>query len=140
MAIRRSFLPIAELVLLALAGGAVAQDGRPALREVSAIRVGNYGSPSVLLEGREKAGPIVSELNALRGKAWRGGDTKLECYATLIVISGKKTLATFRIRPEHIVERVGPKGVPVYSLALGPVDLPRVSKLLTEIPPPKDCS
>ena len=131
---------VAAFILLAQAPVALAQDRRPALREVSAVRVGNYGSPSVLLEGRDKVGPIVGELNALRSKPWRGGDTKLECYATLIVISGKKTLATFRIRPEHIVERVGPRGVPVYSLALEPVDLPRVSRLLTEIPPPKDCS
>jgi hypothetical protein len=138
--VSRLAVTVVAFVLLAQAVGAVAQDRRPALREVSAIRVGNYGSPSVLLEGREKVGPIVGELNALRGKPWRAGDTKLECYATLIVLSGKKTLVTFRIRPEHIVERVGPKGVPVYSLALEPLDLPRVSKLLAEIPPAKDCS
>jgi hypothetical protein len=138
--VSRLAIPVAALVLLAQADGTAAQDRRPALREVSAIRVGNYGSPSVLLEGRDKVGPLVSELNALRGKPWRGGDTKLTCYSTLIVISGKKTLTTFRIRPEHIVERVGPKGVPVYNLALEATDLQRVSKLLTEIPPAKDCS
>jgi hypothetical protein len=85
-------------------------------------------------------GPIVGELNALRRKPWQGGDTKLACYSTLVVMSGKKTLGTFRIRPEHIVEREGAKGLPIYSLALEAGEIPRLSKLLAEIPPAKDCN
>jgi hypothetical protein len=132
-------VPVVALILLSQAACAVAGE-RPVLRGVSAIRIANYGAPSVLFEGRDKFGPIVSELNALRGKAWSGGDTKLACYSTLVVMSGKKTLGTFRIRPEHIVEREGARGVPIYSLALDAGDIPRLSKLLTEIPPAKDCN
>jgi hypothetical protein len=67
------------LAIVVHAACATAADQRPALRGVSAIRIANYGSPSVLLEGRDKVGSIVVELNALRSKAWRGGDTKLSC-------------------------------------------------------------
>ena len=133
-------VPVVGLILLLHAAGAAAAGERPALRGVSAIRIANYGAPSVLFEGRDKFGPILNELNGLRGKAWRGGDTKLECYSTLVVMSGKKTLGTFRIRPEQIVEREGAKGVPIYSLALEADEIPRLSKLLTEIPPAKDCN
>ena len=136
---RRLAVRLAALALLAHAAEAAAE--RPALRGVSSLRIANYGAPSVLFEGRDKVGPIVSELNALRARAWRGGDTKLACYSTLVVMSGKKTLGTFRIRPEGIVEREGQKGVPVYSLEIEPGDLPRLSKLLAdEIPPAKDCN
>jgi hypothetical protein len=119
---------------------ATAQSPRPALQSVSSVRIANYGSPSVLLEGRDKFGPIVSELNVLRRKAWRGGDTKLDCYSTVVVYAGKKTLTTFRIRPDGIVEREGAKGVPVYSLAIEPGDVAQLSKLLAEITPAKGCS
>ena len=137
---RRVAAALTGFALLAHGACAAAAGERPALRGVSAIRIANYGAPSVLFEGRDKFGPIVSELNALRGKAWRGGDTKLACYSTLVLMSGKKTLGTFRIRPEHIVEREGAKGVPIYSLALEAGEIPRLSKLLTEIPPAKDCN
>lgn len=136
----RSALAFAALALLALSAVDADAQQRPALRGVSSIRVGNYNSPSVLFEGREKVGPVVSELNALRSKPWRGGDTKLACYATLVVMSGKKTLGTFRIRPEAIVEREGHKGVPVYNLAIQAADIPAISRMLTEIPPAKDCN
>jgi len=130
---------VAALALLAQAAAAGAAGERPALRGVSAIRIANYGSPSVLLEGRDKVSPIVGELNALRARAWRGGDTKLACYSTLVVMSGRKILGTFRIRPEHIVEREGARGTPIFSLALESGDLPRLGKLLADIPPAKDC-
>lgn len=135
----RSAAAVAALALLAQAATAGAAGERPALRGVSAIRIANYGSPSVLLEGRDKVSPIIGELNALRARAWQGGDTKLACYSTLVVMSGKKILGTFRIRPERIVEREGARGVPVYSLALVPGDVPRLSKLLAEIAPAKGC-
>jgi hypothetical protein len=127
------------LALMLLAMPALAAGERPALIGVSSIRIANYGSPSVLLEGRDKVGPIIGELNALRRKPWQSGDTKLACYSTLVVMSGKKILGTFRIRPEHIIEREGAKGVPIYSLAIDAGEIPRIGKLLTEIPPAKDC-
>lgn len=136
----RNAVASAVLACLVLPGGAAAAGQRPALTGVSSIRIANYGSPSVLLEGRDKVGPIIGELNALRRKPWQGGDTRLACYSTLVVMSGKKTLGTFRIRPEHIVEREGAKGVPIFSLAIEEGEIPRLSKLLTEIPPAKDCN
>jgi hypothetical protein len=136
----RGAVAIAVLSGLVLPGAAAAADQRPALTGVSSVRIANYGSPSVLLEGRDKVGPIIGELNALRRKPWQGGDTRLACYSTLVVMSGKKTLGTFRIRPEHIVEREGAKGVPIYSLAIDAGEIPRIGKLLTEIPPAKDCN
>lgn len=132
-------LRLAVFALLAPAA-AIAAGERPALRGVSAIRIANYNSPSVLYESRDKVGPVVGELNALRRRAWEGGDTKLACYSTLVVLSGKKTLGTFRILPGHIVEREGQRGTPIYSLALEPGDLPRLSELLAKIPPAKDCN
>jgi hypothetical protein len=127
------------LVFILQAASATAADQRPALRGVSAIRIANYGSPSVLLEGRDKLSPIVGELNALRSKPWRSGDTKLACYSTMVLYSGKQTLATFRVTPENIVEREGAKGQPIYSLAIDASDTPALSRLLTEIAPAKDC-
>ena len=106
---------------------------------MSSVRIANYGAPSVLLEGRAKFAPIVSELNALRKKPWRGGDTRQECYSTVVVYSGKKTLATFRVRPDSVVEREGARGVPVYSLAIEPGDVAQLSKLLADITPAKGC-
>jgi hypothetical protein len=94
----------------------------------------------VLLEGRDKFGPIVRELNALRKKPWRGGDTRQDCYSTVVVYAGKKTLSTFRIRPDSIVEREGTRGVPVYSLAIEPGDLQQLTGQLADITPAKGCS
>jgi hypothetical protein len=126
--------------MLPMAASPAVAGPRPALQAVSSIRIANYGAPSVLLEGRDKVSPVISELNALRKKDWRGGDTRQECYSTVVVSSGKKTLATFRIRPDSIVEREGQKGVPVYSLAIDPGDIPHLSKALAEIVPAKDCN
>jgi hypothetical protein len=119
---------------------ATAQSPRPALQGVSSVRIANYGAPSVLLEGRDKFGPIVGELNALRKRPWRGGDTRQECYSTVVVYSGKKTLATFRVRPDSVVEREGARGVPVYSLGIGADDIPQLTRHLADIVPAKDCS
>jgi hypothetical protein len=130
---------IAVIVLLAPVTAATAAGERPALRGVTAIRLANYNSPSVLYQSRDQVSPIVSELNTLRRRVWRGGDTRLACYSTLVVLAGKKTLGTFRILPEHMVEREGSRGVPVYSLELQPGDIPLISRLLQEIAPAKDC-
>lgn len=128
------------LAVLLQSAAATAQSPRPALQGVSAVRIANYGSPSVLLESRDKFGPILGELNALRRKPWRGGDTRQECYSTVVVYSGKKTLATFRVRPDSVVEREGARGVPVYSLGIGAEDIPQLTRQLADIVPPKDCS
>jgi len=118
---------------------AVAADPRPPLKGVTALRIANYGAPSVLVEGREKVSPIIEELNGLRGRSWLRGDAKMTCYSTLVLLSGSRTGATIRIRPDLIVERSAEKGQPIYRLALEPGDLPRMRQLLTEIPPAKDC-
>jgi hypothetical protein len=133
-------VPVAAFAFFVQPACVAAADGRPALRDVSSIRVANYGAPSVLLEGRDKVAPIVRELNALRGKAWRVGDAKLACYSTVVLSSGKKTLGTFRITPEQMVEREGAKGLPIYSLDIEPGDIPQLSQLLAEIAPPKGCN
>ena len=57
----------------------------------------------------------------------------------MVVYSGKKTLATFRVRPDSVVEREGARGVPVYSLAIEPGDVAQLSKLLADITPAKGC-
>ena len=107
---------------------------------MSSVRIANYGAPSVLLEGRDKFSAIVGELNALRKRPWRGGEVKQDCYSTVVVYSGKKTLATFRIRPDSVVEREGARGVPVYNQSIEPGDIPQLTRHLADIVPAKDCS
>jgi len=127
------FLSFIALLLLA---GPAAAEPRPPLEGVSALRIANYGAPSVLLEGRDKVGPLVSELNAMRKRTWQRVDTKLPCYSTLIVMKGKKTIATYRIGAEALVE----KSEGTYSLAVPLADMPRIAKLLTEIPLATRCN
>jgi hypothetical protein len=126
--------------LFVQAACAIAADPRPPLKGVTALRIANYGAPSVLLEGREKVNPIIEELNGLRGKGWLRGDAKITCYATLVLLSGSRTGATIRVRPDLIVERQAEKGQPIYRVALEPGDIPRLSKLLEEIAPAKGCN
>jgi len=112
---------------------------RPQLKEVSAVRVANYGTPSTLINDREQVSSIVDELRQLRNRSWRRADTKLSCYATLMLLSGTRTVALFRVRPELVVERPQEKGQSSYSLETGQADLPVISALLTGIPPAKNC-
>jgi hypothetical protein len=119
---------------------AIAADQRPQLQDVSAIRVANYGTPSTVIHDRGQVNSIVAELRQLRNKTWRRADTKLSCYATLVLLSGTRTVALFRVRPELVVERAQAKGQSSYSLAIGQADLPRTSALLTGLPPAKDCN
>ena len=128
---------VPALALLVLGASAGAAEQRPPLKVVSAIRVGNYGAPSVLIEGREQVRLIVNELNSLRSRAWLKGDTKLSCYATLVLLEKGKPVGLFRIRPDFVVERSSEKGQTSYSLAIADPDAPRLKKLLTEIAPPK---
>jgi len=134
----RAFAVVA-LGLAVLSAGAMAADQRPQLKDVSAIRVANYGTPSTMIKDREQVNPIVDELRQLRNKPWRRADTKLSCYATLVLLSGTRPVALFRVRPELVVERPQEKGQSSYSLAIGQADLPRINTLLTAIPPAKDC-
>ena len=118
----------------------MAADQRPQLKDVSAIRVANYGTPSTVIKDRAQVNAIVAELRQLRNKTWRRADTKLSCYATLVLLSGTRTVALFRVRPELVVERPQGKGQSSYSLAVDRADLPGISALLTAIPPAKDCN
>jgi hypothetical protein len=117
----------------------MASDPRPELKDVSAVRIANYGTPSTVIQDREQVSSIVHELRQLRTRTWRRADTKLSCYATLVLLSGTRTVALFRVRPELVVERPQGKGQSSYSLAIGQGDLPRIGTLLTGIPPAKDC-
>ncbi len=118
---------------------AIGAEERPQLTGVSIVRVANYGTPSTVIHDRERVSAIASELRQLRGKAWRRGDSKLSCYATLVLVSGTKTVTLFRIGREAVVERAPGKRQSTYSVAIDPADLPRIGPLLKSIPPPKDC-
>jgi hypothetical protein len=123
-----------------LSADAAAAEPRPQLKDVSAIRVANYGTPSTVIKDREQVNAVVDELRQLRSKTWRRADTRFSCYATLVLLSGERTVALFRVRPELVVERPQEKGQSSYSLATGQADLPRINTLLTGIPPAKDCN
>jgi hypothetical protein len=122
-----------------LSANALAAEQRPELKNISTIRVANYGTPSTVIHDRGRVNAIVDELRQLRNKAWRRADTKLSCYATLVLLSGTRTVTLFRVRPELIVERSQGKGQSSYSLAIDQADLPRMNTLLTGIAPAKDC-
>ena len=119
--------------------GTIAQEERPQLKDVSSVRIANYNTPSTVIQDRAQVNAIVGELRQLRGRDWRRADTKLSCYATLVLQSGTKTVTLFRVGTEHVVERSPGKGQSTYSLAVGQADLPTVHTLLAGIPPPKGC-
>jgi hypothetical protein len=116
---------------------ALAQE-RPSLKEVSAVRLSNYGSPSKLFHGKEEVKAIVEELEQLRGRKWRQADLRMRCYATVQLLHGDKLLTVFRVRPEYVLERAHDRSVPTYSMQISETDLPTIRKLLTEVPPSKD--
>lgn len=117
--------------------GALAQD-RPTLKDATAVRLSNYGAPSKLFEGKE-AKEIIGELEDLRGKRWRQADLKMRCYATAQLLNGTKTITYFRIRPEYVVERPQDQKVPTYNMQITEADLPKLRKLLADVPPSKSC-
>ena len=131
---------VAALGMVFLSANALAAEQRPELRNISAIRVANYGMPSTVIHDRGQVNAIVDELRQLRNKAWRRADTKLSCYATLVLLSGTRTVTLFRVRPEFVVERAPGKGQSSYSLAIDQTETPRMNALLTGIPPAKDCN
>jgi hypothetical protein len=124
--------------LLAYAANAASQE-RPSLKEVSAVRLSNYGAPSKLFHGKQEIKPILDELEQLRGKRWRAADLKMRCYATVQLLHGDKLVTAFRVRPEYVVERAQDKSVPTYNMQITEGDLPVIRKLLTEVPPSKQC-
>jgi len=103
------------------------------------VRISNYGVPSKLFEGKEEVKAIVEELEQLRGKRWRQADLRMRCYATVQLLNGKKPVTVFRVRPEYVLERAQDKAVPTYNLQVTDTDLPTIRKLLTDVPPSKDC-
>lgn len=131
----------AMVVLLSAAPGAciVAQEERPPIKDVSAVRIANYNTPSTVIQDRAQVNAIVGELRQLRGRDWRRADTKLSCYATLVLLRAEKTVTLVRVGAEHVVERAPGKKQSTYSIAAGHADLPTIHTLLAGIPPPKDC-
>jgi hypothetical protein len=139
---RNAALAVAAFLVLApafLAARAGAQDERPQLSDVSAVRIANYGMPSTVIADRKEVNAIVGELRQLRGKPWRRGEARISCYATLVLLRGERPLALFRVSPDLVVERPQGKGQRAYSLSTEGPDLPQISSLLAAIPPPKNC-
>ena len=130
---------VVALALLVPGAAAVAQEERPQIKDVSSVRIANYNTPSTVIQDRAKVNAIVGELRQLRSRDWRRADAKLSCYATLVLLSGTKTVTLVRVGTEHVVERAPGKGQSTYSLAVGSADLPTIHALLAEIPPPKNC-
>ena len=116
-----------------------ASNDRPVLTSVTAVRAANYGAPSRLVEQRAQVDSIVEELSQLRKKSWRRADTKMRCYATVVLLDGTKPVATFRVRPDVVVEKPVEKGGSSYSLKVADTDMPVLTKLLGEIPILKKC-
>jgi hypothetical protein len=116
-----------------------APNERPALKGVTGVRVSNYGAPSKLIQQRDTVNELIDELSQLRKKSWRRGDTKMRCYATVVLLDDTRPVAMFRVRRETIVERSLEKGGASYSLKLEDTDLPRLTKLLGEIPTATKC-
>ena len=127
-----------SLVLVFFASAALAQE-RPPLKEVTAVRVSNYGAPSKLYRGKEEVKAVVEELEQLRARKWRQADLRMRCYSTVQLLNGEKLVTAFRLRPEYVVERAQDKAVPTYSLQITETDLPLIRKLVTEVPPSKQC-
>jgi hypothetical protein len=117
----------------------VPQEARPALKGVSSIRIANYNQPSTVITSREQLNAIVGELNQLRRKAWGRGDAKIACYATLVLLQGTKRVGEFRVRTDLLVERPVEKAQGTYNLEVSEADAPAIARLLSEIPPAKDC-
>jgi hypothetical protein len=137
MGIRAAALALAIAVQ---AAGALAQEQRPPLTGISAIRIANYNIPSTVITERQEVGAVVRELSQLRSKPWRRSDARLTCYATLVLLSGAKTVTLFRVGPDAVVERTQGKAQSTYSIEVGQSDLPSVHAALAAIPPPKGCN
>ena len=134
--IRMRVSSVVSLALGVVVFGHAAVEQRPPLAAASAVRIGNYGAPSVTVSG-QKARQIVDELNSLRRKDWRKGEARLSCYATLVILKGSRSAGLYRIGQDYVVERTVEKGQPTYSIGLADADMPGIRKLLAETLPPK---
>ncbi len=113
---------------------------QPPLKDVTAIRLANYGAPSAAIHSREDARAVLEELRQLRGKSWRRGDTKLDCYSSVTLMNNHRILTVFRVTRDTVVERIFSKGQATsYSLSIDPAELLKTAALLAEAPPPKGC-
>lgn len=138
----RTAMRVSALILLTLAvvtpAAWSATEERAPLTGVTAVRLANYGAPSVLINERHQVRTLVDELLAARRLPWRRGDTGLSCYSTVMLLIGeKKMVAMFRVAGDHLVEQPLEKGQSSFSLILGDTDLPGLRKLLAEITPPR---
>lgn len=125
------------LLVLGVFVSTATAESRPPHGGVSAIRIANYNSPSVLLRD---AGPIVRELNQLRrSKDWHRGEAKISCYSTIVLLRGEKRVGEYRVTPAAVVERPVEKGQGSWSLEIAEGDLPELRQRLGEIQPAKDC-
>jgi hypothetical protein len=138
--IRRAALLTAFLAAFRSAGAAAAEAPQPPLKDATAVRLANYGAPSVPIHSREDLRAVLEELRQLRGKSWRRGDTKLECYSSVTLMNKNRILTVFRVTPDTVVERIFSKGQATsYSLAIDAAELLKTAALLAEAPPPKGC-
>jgi len=126
---------LAAAALALAAGGALAAPADGPLKDITTIRVGNYGAPSTNLHGKDQLAPVLAELNEARAKQWKQVDTRLTCYSTLTLMNGPKTVAIFRIGTDTLVERPVGKTDLAYSLPVAGDDLPTVRKHLAEAAP-----
>jgi hypothetical protein len=130
---RMNRLAAFALSCASLAAVAAPSDGP--LKDITHVRVGNYGAPSTNVSSKEELGPLLTELSEMRSKQWKQVDTRLTCYSTLTVMNGPKTVAIFRVGPETLVERPVGKTDLAYSLSITGDDLPVVRKHLAEAAP-----
>ena len=120
--------------------GAAADLQQPPLKDISAVRVANYGAPSAPVKAREDLRAVLDELRQLRGRPWRRGDTPQSCYSSVTLMNGNRILTVFRVTPEAVVERVFVKGQAAsFSLAVEPAELLKTNALLADAPPAKGC-
>ena len=94
---------------------------------VLALGLAVHGASAIAADQR----PLLQDVSAIRVANYG---------TTLVLLSGTRTVALFRVGQELVVERAQAKGQSSYSLAVGQADLPRTSALLTGIPPAKDCN
>ena len=120
---------------MAVSLGAFAAPSDGPLKDITHVRVGNYGAPSTSVTGKEELGPLLAELSDMRSKQWKQVDTRLTCYSTLTLMNGPKTVAIFRVGPDTLVERPVGKNDLAYSIPIAGDDLPVVRKYLAEAAP-----
>jgi len=123
------------LLFASLAAAAAPVDGPLTPKDITHVRVGNYGAPSNTVSAKEELVPLLTELSDMRSKQWKQVDTRLTCYSTLTLMNGPKTIAIFRVGPDTLVERPVGKTDLAYSLSITGDDLPVTRKYIAEAAP-----